>query len=286
MTTSEINRITVPDRHSVTYGSYLKVHELLSLQQPLSQPAQHDEMLFIVIHQVYELWFKQLLHEIDKAEQAIDSDQVLVFQRIAKRMGAIQQVLTHQVDVLETMTPVDFNTFRERLNPASGFQSHQFRVFECRIGCKDEVYLKFHATDPRALAALEQALAAPSLYDRILGMLARRGLPVPPQVLERDVRKQYEPSEGVRQAILKIYKESDRYYDLYSTMESLMDLDEGLLLWRYRHIAMVERMIGSRKGTGGSSGVRYLAGTLTKRFFPEIWEVRSFLGDSEHGYGS
>jgi tryptophan 2,3-dioxygenase len=286
MTTSEINRITVPDRHSVTYGSYLKVHELLSLQQPLSQPAQHDEMLFIVIHQVYELWFKQLLHEIDKAEQAIDADQVLVFQRIAKRMGAIQQVLTHQVDVLETMTPVDFNTFRERLNPASGFQSHQFRVFECRLGCKDEVYLKFHATDPRALTALEKALAAPSLYDRILGMLARRGLPIPPQVLERDVRKHYEPSEGVREAILKIYKESDRYYDLYSTMESLMDLDEGLLLWRYRHIAMVERMIGSRKGTGGSSGVRYLSGTLTKRFFPEIWEVRSFLGDSEHGYGS
>jgi tryptophan 2,3-dioxygenase len=286
MTTSEINRITVPDRHSVTYGSYLKVHELLSLQQPLSQPAQHDEMLFIVIHQVYELWFKQLLHEIDKAEQAIDADQVLVFQRIAKRMGAIQQVLTHQVDVLETMTPVDFNTFRERLNPASGFQSHQFRVFECRLGCKDEVYLKFHATDPRALTALEKALAAPSLYDRILGMLARRGLPVPPQILARDVRKPYEPSEGVREAILKIYKESDRYYDLYSTMESLMDLDEGLLLWRYRHIAMVERMIGSRKGTGGSSGVRYLSGTLTKRFFPEIWEVRSFLGDSEHGYGS
>jgi tryptophan 2,3-dioxygenase len=286
MTTSEINRITVPDRHSVTYGSYLKVHELLSLQQPLSQPAQHDEMLFIVIHQVYELWFKQLLHELDKAELAIDADQVLVFQRIAKRMGAIQQVLTHQVDVLETMTPVDFNTFRERLNPASGFQSYQFRVLECRLGSKDEVYLKFHGTDPRALAALEKALAAPSLYDRILGMLARRGLPVPPEVLERDVRKHYEASEGVREAILKIYKESDRYYDLYSTMESLMDLDEGLLLWRYRHIAMVERMIGSRKGTGGSSGVKYLSGTLTKRFFPEIWEVRSFLGDSQHGYGS
>lgn len=269
---------------ALTYSTYLALDHVLAAQHPRSD--EHDELLFIVIHQVYELWFKQLLHELDKAEQAIDADQVLVFQRIARRMGAIQQVLTHQVDVLETMTPVEFNTFRERLNPASGFQSYQFRVLECRLGSKDELYLKFHGADPRALAALEKALAAPSLYDRILGMLARRGLPVPPQVLERDVRQHYEASQGVREAILKIYKESDRYYDLYSTMESLMDLDEGLLLWRYRHIAMVERMIGSRKGTGGSSGVKYLSGTLTKRFFPEIWEVRSFLGDSEHGYGS
>ena len=285
MTTSEIDRITVPDKHSVTYGRYLKVQELLSVQQPLSNPAQHDELLFIIIHQVYELWFKQILHELDQAERAIDADQILVFQRIAKRIAAIQRILTQQVDVLETMTPVEFNTFRERLNPASGFQSHQFRVLECRLGAKDEVYLKFHRGEPIALAALEQAMSQPSIYDRILALLARRGLPVPQSALQRDFRKAYEPSPGVRDAILKIYKESDRYYDLYSSMESLLDLDEGLLLWRYRHIAMVERMIGSRKGTGGSSGVKYLSGTLTKRFFPEIWEVRSFLGDTDHGYG-
>lgn len=286
MSTSEINQITVPHKHSVTYGRYLKVHELLSTQQPLSEPAQHDEMLFIIIHQVYELWFKQILHELDQAERAVDADQILVFQRITKRIASIQKILTQQVDVLETMTPVEFNTFRERLNPASGFQSHQFRVLECRLGAKDEVYLKFHREEPTALAAIAQALAQPSLYDRILAMLARRGLPVPASTLSRDVSKPYEPSIGVRDAILKIYKESERYYDLYSSMESLLDLDEGLLLWRYRHIAMVERMIGSRKGTGGSSGVKYLSSTLTKRFFPEIWEVRSFLGDVQHGYGS
>lgn len=286
MTTSEIDRITQPDRHSVTYGRYLKVQELLNLQHPLSNPAQHDEMLFIVIHQVYELWFKQILHEVDRADQALENDQILVFQRIAKRISTIQKVLTHQVDVLETMTPVEFNTFRERLNPASGFQSHQFRVLESRLGAKDTIYLKFHRSEPTALAALEQALARPSIYDRILHILARRGLSIPANILNRDVRQTYEANDGVRDAILKIYKESERYYDLYSTMESLLDLDEGLLLWRYRHVAMVERMIGNRKGTGGSSGVKYLSGTLTKRFFPEIWEVRSFLGETANGYGS
>lgn len=286
MTSSEINSITLPDRHSVTYSRYLKVPDLLNLQQPLSEPAQHDEMLFIIIHQVYELWFKQILHEVDRADLALESDQTLLFQRISKRISTIQKVLTHQVDVLETMTPVEFNTFRERLNPASGFQSHQFRVLESRLGAKDPIYLKFYRTEPFALNELERALDRPSIYDRILSLLARRGLAIPASILSRDIRQPYESNDGVRDAILKIYKESEQYYDLYSIMESLLDLDEGLLLWRYRHVAMVERMIGSRKGTGGSSGVKYLSGTLTKRFFPEIWEVRSFLGEMKNGYGS
>ncbi len=272
-----------PTAQSVTYGSYLKVKELLGLQQPLTKPEQHDETLFIVIHQVYELWFKQILHELDAAEAAVRNDQPMLCIRIAKRIGTIQSVLTHQVDVLETMTPVDFNRFREKLNPASGFQSMQFRVLEFRLGAKEAAYMKFHKSDAPATKSLEAAIAAPTIYDHFLALLKRRGFAIPAEVLQRDVTQPYLSNDGVREAILKIYRESERHYDLYSTLESLIDLDEGILLWRYRHVAMVERMIGSRKGTGGSSGVKYLSHTLAKRFFPEIWEARNGLGDA---YGS
>jgi tryptophan 2,3-dioxygenase len=278
-----MEKLTEPTEQSVTYGSYLKVQELLGLQHPLTVPEQHDETLFIIIHQVYELWFKQILHEVKAAETALQADQPMLFIRIAKRIGTIQAVLTHQVDVLETMTPVDFNRFREKLNPASGFQSMQFRVLEFRLGAKEPAYMKFHKHDPLAVKALEDALAQPTLYDHFLALLARRGFAIPPEVLKRDVKQAYQSNDGVREAILKIYRESERHYDLYSTLEALIDLDEGLLLWRYRHVAMVERMIGNRKGTGGSSGVKYLSHTLQKRFFPEIWEARNGLGDA---YGS
>ncbi len=277
--------LIVPTAHAITYGSYLKVPELLDLQTPLTQPTQHDETLFIIIHQVYELWFKQILHELTKAGEALDKDQPMLFIRTAKRIATIQSVLTHQVDVLETMTPVDFSRFRDRLNPASGFQSVQFRELEFRLGAKEPAYLKFHQNDPLATAALAKAIEQPTVYDKFLAMLERRGLAVPEAVLRRDVREPYRSSEGVRDVVLKIYRESDHYYDLYSTLEALIDLDEGLLLWRYRHVAMVERMIGSRKGTGGSSGVKYLSHTLTKRFFPEIWEARNGLGESSYGNG-
>jgi tryptophan 2,3-dioxygenase len=272
-------------RSDLTYGSYLKVNELLGLQRPLSEPPQHDETLFIVIHQVYELWFKQILHEVELLDRALADDQLMAFLRTAKRITTIQAVLTHQVDVLETMTPVDFNRFRDKLNPASGFQSYQFRVLEFRLGAKDPNYLKLHRGDAGALKAVQAALEAPSIYDRFLALLARRGFQVPAAVLERDVTAPYQPSPAVAAVIVKIYRESERHYDLYSTLESLMDLDEGLLLWRQRHVAMVERMIGQRKGTGGSSGAKYLAGTLGKRFFPEIWDARNWLGESAYGGG-
>lgn len=272
-----------PKSHSVTYGSYLKVGELLSLQAPLTEPKQHDEVLFIIIHQVYELWFKQILHEVRKAAAAIDADQVMLFIRTAQRVKTIQSVLTHQVDILETMTPSDFNTFRDRLNPASGFQSWQFRELEFYLGYKEQVYLKFHKHDAVASEALQQALKSPSIYDRFLRLLKRRGFAIPESVIERDVSEHYTPNPEVCQEIVKIYKQSDKYYDLYSALEAMIDLDEGVLLWRQRHVAMVERMIGSRRGTGGSSGVNYLAGTLSKRFFPEIWEARNYIGDSDYG---
>ncbi len=272
-----------PTRHSVTYGSYLKVRELLSLQSPLTVPEQHDEVLFIIIHQVYELWFKQILHETKKAASAIDADNLMLFSRTANRIQAIQNILTQQVGILETMTPSDFNTFRDRLNPASGFQSWQFRELEFYLGYKDAAYMKFHKNDPTASLALETALNSPSIYDKFLRLLKRRGFAIPDSVIGRLISENYLPNDQVCQEIVKIYKQSDKYYDLYSALEAMIDLDEGVLLWRQRHVAMVERMIGNRRGTGGSSGVSYLSKTLTKRFFPDIWDARNYIGDSEYG---
>lgn len=276
--------LVVPGKHSVTYGSYLKIHELLRLQTPLSVPAEHDETLFIVVHQAYELWFKQLLHEAKKAIHALELDQLMLFNRTLRRMTTIQSVLTHQVDVLETMTPSDFNLFRDNLNPASGFQSHQFRELEFRLGAKDPAYLKFHKLDHLASEALAKAMAEPSLWDRFLEVLVRRGFTLG-QSARRDPQTPYSPSEDVLKAIVAIYRESELHYSLYSTLEALIDLDEGLLLWRQRHVAMVERMIGNRRGTGGSSGVKYLSSTLAKRCFPEIWEARNWLGAGKANYG-
>lgn len=271
-------KIPIPQKGSVTYGSYLKINELLSLQDCLSNPPEHDELLFIQIHQVYELWFKQILHEVSLAKEMLLAERLMAFERTLKRILTIQRILTHQVDVLETMTPVDFNRFRDLLNPASGFQSWQFRELEFRLGAKEIVFLKFHQQDPVAMAALQKALLEPTLYDYFLRLLARRGFALAASVLERDVAKPYEAHDSVKTAILAIYQDPDRHYDLYTALESLIDLDEGILLWRQRHVVMVERMIGSRKGTGGSSGVRYLSNTLNTRFFPEIWEARNWLG--------
>lgn len=272
-----------PGERSLTYGAYLRVNDLLQLQQPLTVPSQHDEMLFIIIHQVYELWFKQILHEVNKAILAVSTDQLMMLNRVVSRIKAIQNILTSQVEILETMTPRDFNSFRDRLNPASGFQSYQFRELEYRLGCKEKNYLKFHAHDAYASKLLQEALEAPSLYDHFIKLLAKRGFEIPAAELSRDVTQPYVPSDAVLAAAVKIYREADRYYDLYSALESLMDLDEGLLLWRQRHVAMVERMIGNRRGTGGSSGVKYLTMTLSKRFFPEIWDARNWLGDAQYG---
>jgi tryptophan 2,3-dioxygenase len=278
-----LDQLNIPVPNGVSYGSYLKVRELLSLQQCLSTPPEHDELLFIQIHQVYELWFKQILHEVTLAETCLKAGRLMSFQRTLRRILTIQSVLTHQVDVLETMTPVDFNRFRNLLNPASGFQSWQFRELEFRLGAKEPAYLKFHHHDAFATQKLTDALAASTLYDAFIHLLARRSFPIAPEVLERDVTVAYESQPSVAQAVLAIYQDPDRHYDLYTALEALIDLDEGILLWRQRHVVMVERMIGSRKGTGGSSGVRYLNQTLNKRLFPEIWEARNWLGTNEYG---
>ncbi|MGB6518957.1 MAG: tryptophan 2,3-dioxygenase family protein, partial [Candidatus Cybelea sp.] len=242
---------------------------LLDLQQPLSRPPHHDEMLFIVIHQVYELWFKQLLHEVDGTMRALDRDDLLRAAKHFRRIHAIQRLIEQQVDILETMTPQEFNQFRDNLNPASGFQSIQFRELEFACGVRRTELLKWIETDESARTRLEVRLKEPSLYDRAKGLLRRRGFEV-------------DSSADLIESYRRIYTNEAQYYDLYLLLEDLIEFDERFLLWRGRHVRMVERMIGQKQGTGGSSGARYLEGTLGYRFFPELWEVRTYLGEGTY----
>ena len=258
----------------VTYSTYLKVPELLQLQVPLSEPNHHDEMLFIIIHQVYELWFKQLLHEVDAAIVALDGDSILQVHKIFKRIVTIQEVLIEQLPILETMTPQDFEVFRSHLNPASGFQSVQFRELESVSGIKDPRYLAFHKNAPEADAQLRRRLEEPTLWDAFVGCLHRRGMDVPDKAPEPGSPD----SLRLEEALYKIYTETEKHYALYLACELLVDYDERFQLWRFGHVKMVERTIGMRRGTGGSSGARYLRSTLSKRFFPELWEMRGRLG--------
>ena len=252
-------------KERLSYGSYLHVDELLSLQQPLSSPAHHDEMLFIIIHQVYELWFKQLLHEIEAVMRDLDADRLLPVAKHFKRIDTIQRLIETQVDILETMTPHEFNAFRDHLNPASGFQSLQFREVEFVAGLRNTDMLKHIQMTQEQRARLDRRLKEPSLYDRLKALLRRRGF-----------------GAGTHDELIAtfqtIYSGAPEYYDLYLLLEQLIEFDERFLLWRGRHIRMVERMIGAKRGTGGSLGAAYLATTLEKRFFPELWEVRTHLG--------
>lgn len=271
-------KLIQPKSKTLTYEKYLQVPELLNLQNRLAEPTAHDEMLFIIIHQVYELWFKQILHEVEACMLAVRNDELMEMLRATKRITRIQETLTSQVGILETMTPNDFNLFRERLNPASGFQSLQFRILEFRLGAKNPSYLNFFRADAAGLAKLEKVMGEPTLYDEVLHAMARRGIKIPKTVLERDTSKAHTSDDAVIDAFVTIYQNPKANYDLYLCAEALMDIDENFLLWRQRHVAMVERMIGARRGTGGSSGAAYLATTLSKRFFPEIWDVRNRLG--------
>ncbi|MEO6913391.1 MAG: tryptophan 2,3-dioxygenase family protein [Candidatus Baltobacteraceae bacterium] len=254
----------------LSYGSYLHVDELLQLQHPLNQPAHHDEMLFIIIHQVYELWFKQILHELDEAMRALGGDDLLRFSRRFKRIDTIQRLIEQQVDVLETMTPLEFNEFRDNLNPASGFQSIQFREIEFLSGLKHTDHLQYIEMTPETRARLERRLSEPSLVDVVKGLLARRGFAG-------------DSHDELLETYRVIYMHPDRNYDLYMLLEELIEFDERLLLWRGRHVRMVERMIGFKMGTGGSLGVGYLNTTLEKKIFPELWEVRTHLGKGTYG---
>lgn len=269
------SELIAPEPGSVNYDNYLSIRELLKLQNPLSRPSEHDEMLFIIIHQSYELWFKQILHEVELALSKIRSDDLLGALKTLKRMATIQQTLNKQVDILETMTPTDFARFRNLLNPASGFQSFQFRLLEFKLGERNAQYLKFHQHQPEHYLRLESALHQPSFFDEVLRALSREAYPIPSEVLNRDVTQNYTSHPEVTATIAKIYATSKSHDPWYMIFEAMMDIDEYLLLWRFRHVAMVSRMIGSMRGTGGSSGTSYLSSTLTKRFFPDLWESRN-----------
>jgi tryptophan 2,3-dioxygenase len=248
----------------LSYGRYLKVPELLALQRCLSAPAQHDETLFIVIHQVYELWFKQMLHEIDSAIALLDADRAGEGTRLLRRVVEIQRVLVAQVKVLETMRPQDFLGFRYNLNPASGFQSVQFRELEFVLGLKNRALLQHLRSEPQETARLEARLAGRTLPDAFEELLERR-------------MGGWSEDEGRLQALVRLY-EKEEHPDLLALCEVLLDIDESLTLWRAHHVQMVERMIGAKRGTGGSDGVAYLQSTLPRRAFPDLWRARTYLG--------
>ena len=258
---------------AVTYGKYLKIEELLSLQQP-RDAVEHDEMLFIVIHQVYELWFKELLHEIDYCRELLTSGDAPRAQHTLKRVLTIMKVLVSQLDVLETMTPTEFLTFRERLQSASGFQSDQFRQLEFVLGHKSEHAVRRFEEGSRAREALERRWAEPTLWDAMLRYLSAQGYPVPEAQLNRDVTAAIEPSDEVQSILVDIYRNDPHHAEL---CERMVDLDEGMQEWRYRHVKMVERTIGMKRGTGGSAGSKYLHTTLGQPLFPDLWDIRARL---------
>jgi tryptophan 2,3-dioxygenase len=266
----------------LSYNGYLKVGELTALQNLLSAPPHHDEMLFIIIHQTYELWFKQILHEVDAARHRLDQDDVLGATRVLRRCCEIERVLVAQIDVLETMTPMDFLAFRDHLYPASGFQSSQFREIEFVSGLKEPRYLQYYEPATPERARLEARLAGPTLRDSFYDLLRRRGFDLPEGGADPEAPEASEALEDNRRArvreLVRLYREVERHYDLFLLAERLMDYDELFSLWRLRHVQMVERVIGGRPGTGGSEGSQYLRSTTDRRFFPELWDLRNELG--------
>jgi tryptophan 2,3-dioxygenase len=262
----------------LTYGGYLKIRELISLQQLLSDPPQHDETLFIVIHQAYELWFKQLLHEIDAIIERLQSDQSLAAHRLIRRCVEIERLLVNQVAVLETMMPMDFLAFRDHLMPASGFQSSQFRELEFVSGLKEAGYLKGHEPGSAEYARMKSRLDQPSLGDAFYALLARRGFDLPSSAGQTSDAGDSAHQRRIGE-LMRIYMDADQHYDLFLLTESLIEYDEAFSLWRLRHVKMVERMIGSKTGTGGSEGVAYLKKTVERQFFPELWELRTYLSN-------
>jgi len=259
----------------MSYGDYLALDVLLNAQRPRSD--KHDEMLFITIHQVQELWMKLMVHELDLAMDCIRRDDVGPAFKATARVSRIQRQLIEAWDVLTTMTPHDYLAFRDALGSSSGFQSWQYRLLEFKFGAKDAFMLRPHAHRPEIHARLLAAYEAPSLYDEALRLLARRGLPVPQAVLARDVSRAHESNEGVIAAWAEVYRDAEQHFDLYELAEELVDLEDAFQTWRFRHMKTVERIIGMRPGTGGSSGVGYLKSVLERSFFPELWAVRTQL---------
>ena len=269
------------DNAPLSYNKYLRVQDLIELQNCLSDPGHHDELLFITVHQAYELWFKQILHEIDAAITFITEDRLAAATRAIRRVVDIEKLLVNQIHILESMTPISFLAFRDQLNPASGFQSMQFREIEFSSGLKDKRILQEFKTDAFAYERLRQRESNPSLAEVFYEALARRGFNAPAD--SGDDAEKRKASYGVRtRTILEILTHFEEYYEEFQLTEALLEHDEYFSLWRSHHIKMVERMVGAKRGTGGSEGIGYLKTTLEKKFFPELWESRTYL-DVKHG---
>jgi tryptophan 2,3-dioxygenase len=257
-----------------TYWDYLKVDELLALQQPVSVGPEHDEMLFIVIHQVYELWFKETLHEVDHLKRLLIANHTPPALHTLKRILTIMKTLVAQIDVLETMTPLNFLSFRDRLESGSGFQSWQFRELEFVLGLKDAAAMERYPDGSAGRARLMRRYREPTLWDAFLQYLAENGYRVSDDLTERDVTQPVTPSPSTQRILIDVYRSNPI---VAQVCERLVDLDEGLQEWRYRHVKMVQRTIGTRGGTGGSSGAEYLARTLMHPAFPDLWAIRTEL---------
>lgn len=262
----------------LTYASYLRLDALLGAQAPLSSPEHHDEMLFIIQHQTSELWMKLVIHELSAAIAFVRSDNLESCFKILARVKHIQSQLFDQWAVLETLTPTEYAQFRDVLGPASGFQSHQYRTIEFLLGNKDANAIRVFRHDPTIHDELERVLGSPSLYDEFLRHLGRRGMPVPGAAIDRDWSVAYEPIDGVVEVFRTIYENPGEHWDAYEMCEKLVDIDQSFALWRFRHMKTVERIIGYKRGTGGSSGVGFLKQAVEIRMFPELWDVRTMIG--------
>lgn len=268
------------DNAPLSYNRYLRVQDLIELQNCLSDPVHHDELLFITIHQAYELWFKQILHELDAAIVLLNEDRLALATRALNRIVDIEKLLLNQIHILESMTPISFLAFRDELNPASGFQSMQFREIEFSSGLKDERILREFSSDAFAFERLQKRFNEPSLGDAFYRALERRGLNAPADDQEDQEQRTKNYHERTH-AILEILTHFEDRYEEFQLAEALLEHDEYFSLWRSHHIKMVERMVGAKRGTGGSEGIGYLKTTLDKKFFPELWEARTYL-DSKH----
>ena len=259
----------------ISYTSYLQLDRLLDCQKPRS--AEHDEMLFIVIHQASELWIKLCIFEIEAAMRRVDASDIGPALKMLARVARIQDQLTQSWAVLSTLTPADYSRFRESLGQSSGFQSWQYRQLEFRLGNKHEAMIRAHRSNPSAHALLARVLREPGLYDVVLRQMRRRGFAVPDEVVERDWSLPYEPHEAVEACWAQVYGATEKHWELYDLAEKLVDLDHQFQRWRFEHMKTVERIIGYKRGTGGTSGVAYLVKAMERRLFPELWNVRTGL---------
>lgn len=277
--TREIEGTVVTDfADRMSYGGYLDLGTLLAAQRPLSNPEHHDELLFIIQHQTTELWLKLVLHELSAACRLLREDQLAPALKCVARVKHIQKTLTEQWSVLATLTPAEYAQFRGVLGNASGFQSAQYRAVEFTLGNKNAAMLKVFAADPQASELIETALHAPSLYDEFLRMLARAGYPIPAEVLGRDVTQAWTFTPELVPIFAGIYADPQAHWAAYETCEELVDLEDNFQLWRFRHLKTVERIIGHKTGTGGSSGASFLQRALSLTFFPELFAVRTEIG--------